>query len=752
MKSITLLFCLTVHSLADLKLNYLIQPSPKAPGECPCPELIWLTKPKSFYRVDTSPDMNNWTPGKVFLAEDIIAKRTLPTDSNNRDYVRVARVDLTPPLIVNRSPQDQNFSISRESSIVIELSDESGINPDSILISVGEHHNVAIGPNLSFKNNIITFTPDAKGLGEFGETITVELVVEDNKGNSHKIPEKWDFELELPTILRPDLFDFGSLGAQKIGQIISEEDLNLIEYLGRNPDRGNPGLWTLSAVDETSIEIHSQTPEILENFINTLQLGQALVNTQTVEVKKQFFREITKFNKPIQLEDKTWKIIIATTDIPFEHCFEQVSFSLDGRSKGFHIDEGKLIVPKQNKRRSILGIDREARFHLIDIESDWSDREFFTAYDNIGLSFDELGFSAQISGSAHIKYQLGGTGNKVRASLTASAQAACEPVFKINYEGNPVNIDKTILPKRTIYQSLVPVGPIAIPVYLSFETRFKAHVDVAFHGEIRGGFSYDKNITYYYEWQQSGGVDKGAIISGDGFQRIPLTLEAKGELKAGVSLVPRLELGIGGTFYSNLNGETLLGASAGVSGAIIAHADLEAEASTQFTQEGNVFSASACLNAGLGYDVDAFYWVEINPPFTSWNLHQEGSLDLIDGEFINPALRWCWDYSDFYEWGGFEQFVPSVRQDLLNTGLIIPPPGPVVSEVGGKNSGVKYQWFKDGSPIPGKNSPTLILDKATEYHAGNYQLLATEKGVSHFSKEIPVTIVESLKPLVDHRK
>ena len=97
MKSITLLFCLTVHSLADLKLNYLIQPSPKAPGECPCPELIWLTKPKSFYRVDTSPDMNNWTPGKVFLAEDIIAKRTLPTDSNNRDYVRVARVDLTPP-------------------------------------------------------------------------------------------------------------------------------------------------------------------------------------------------------------------------------------------------------------------------------------------------------------------------------------------------------------------------------------------------------------------------------------------------------------------------------------------------------------------------------------------------------------------------------------------------------------------------------------------------------------------------------
>ncbi|MDB4403688.1 immunoglobulin domain-containing protein [bacterium] len=82
----------------------------------------------------------------------------------------------------------------------------------------------------------------------------------------------------------------------------------------------------------------------------------------------------------------------------------------------------------------------------------------------------------------------------------------------------------------------------------------------------------------------------------------------------------------------------------------------------------------------------------------------------------------------------------------------IPPPGPVVSEVGGKNSGVKYQWFKDGSPIPGKNSPTLILDKATEYHAGNYQLLATEKGVSHFSKEIPVTIVESLKPLVDHRK
>ena len=77
----------------------------------------------------------------------------------------------------------------------------------------------------------------------------------------------------------------------------------------------------------------------------------------------------------------------------FEHCFEQVSFSLDGRSKGFHIDEGKLIVPKQNKRRSILGIDREARFHLVDIESDWSDREFFTAYDNIGLSFDELGFS-----------------------------------------------------------------------------------------------------------------------------------------------------------------------------------------------------------------------------------------------------------------------------------------------------------------------------------------------------------------------
>ena len=61
---------------------------------------------------------------------------------------------------------------------MIELSDESGINPDSILISVGEHHNVAIGPNLSFKNNIITFTPDAKGLGEFGETITVELVVE----------------------------------------------------------------------------------------------------------------------------------------------------------------------------------------------------------------------------------------------------------------------------------------------------------------------------------------------------------------------------------------------------------------------------------------------------------------------------------------------------------------------------------------------------------------------------------------------
>ncbi|HOC57396.1 MAG TPA: formylglycine-generating enzyme family protein [Verrucomicrobiota bacterium] len=165
--------------------------------------LTWEAIPTKLYNVWTTPALGQpWQPltnGSVLASNNLVRFRT-QADTTARFY-RIAKVDTDPPEIWRLAPTDGAIAIERQAPLRVWLQDETGVDTNSITLTVGTNPPVTLADGrLAYAGGLLTYTPTTNQfLGAEGQFITNRLVVADTLG--HWATNIWSFKLELAPVL-----------------------------------------------------------------------------------------------------------------------------------------------------------------------------------------------------------------------------------------------------------------------------------------------------------------------------------------------------------------------------------------------------------------------------------------------------------------------------------------------------------------------------------------------------------------------
>jgi len=168
-------------------------------------EIMWNAIPSNTYVIKTTSDLKTgqWQTGpSEYSCSNVIGEARLDIDSPTQ-YFQVEKKDKEAPSIELLYPKCGAIAVSTNSLFEIVLDDQTGIDTNSIVLSVGRWTNTFSSGNFTFVSNTITFVPPAS-LGGLGSVVTNTLSVSDTLG--HNLNYSWSFYLELEPIVNPPDF------------------------------------------------------------------------------------------------------------------------------------------------------------------------------------------------------------------------------------------------------------------------------------------------------------------------------------------------------------------------------------------------------------------------------------------------------------------------------------------------------------------------------------------------------------------
>ncbi len=171
-------------------------------------ELRWNADPGRVYEIEWAADPSGpWAvlPGSEGRRTASASLETLPVEvATSARFYRVRRLDTVPPTPVWTVPPDGSPAARRDTAVAVRLADESGILPESIVLTVGGGGPVAWGdPRLTLTGDVLTYRPDpGQFLGGFGEQVEVRVAVADRAGNE-PADLRWSFRLEREAVVAP---------------------------------------------------------------------------------------------------------------------------------------------------------------------------------------------------------------------------------------------------------------------------------------------------------------------------------------------------------------------------------------------------------------------------------------------------------------------------------------------------------------------------------------------------------------------
>jgi len=336
--------------------------------------VVWSTEPgvRHMLQESTSLASESWATVSGYPSEatGLAGQHTFERDPGGRGFFRVAELDEQGPQIVGLNPADGAYGIGRFRRIEIELSDRTGIDPDSIELSIGGAPAMTLDhPGLSLESRMLVYTPEAGSpLGGRGELIGVSMSLADPLGNPATYA--WAFELEKDLVEATDLFLFGSLAARSAGQHIADSatgafTLSHAGFDGPVAMGGDVPEWELAEVGEDYVLI-SYSGDNPPAFA----VGQPIANLIPRTVGEIFHRLVTDVT-----DDPVAKLLtLHTEEADFWRILAGGSFGIGDEIVVFDVDEEGRIL---NGEALSTG---NGTVELPAIAIDWSNRAIMGTY------------------------------------------------------------------------------------------------------------------------------------------------------------------------------------------------------------------------------------------------------------------------------------------------------------------------------------------------------------------------------------
>ena len=705
MKILILYFSAICLCLADFSLAAQTNQPVIFPGDdAQSLKLVWPATPGVRYEVQQSTNLQTWTTAPGFPAAAFGPAQQMPFQpTGNAGFFKVNQLDDQPPAIVSQYPPDGGFAVPQFANLTMQLSDATGIDTNSIQLTVGSLGTFTLtNAQLVFSNNLLTFLNDGSNpLGGWSSNVMVTLVMADTLGNI--TTNTWTFTLESQPLVVNNLFVFGSPKAQSAGQRIgSIATRALVKQSGPIPmASGYP--WALAQV---------ATNYLLLSYTNTapsFTVGQYVCNLTPASPAEIFNRQITSIS-----DDPGNKLLtLFTVEVPLTEIATNGSVSISSDSmilqmgpKGAFANalsvSGTVTFPTIGY--SLDGAEFTLRQDGFDSTIDGVTVSVGDAPDLVHVTAEQLHWWLTPQLQAGIDINWGGL---QRFQAIASGTVDSAAVWDADVLLAGADATQTIfqLPPGAQPQTWIYLGSIGpVPVFASLDFNLKlvaeenAQAVLSFHaGEtqtVNASFGLTYNSPNDVEWVHDFYFPPPVVEPFTG------NVNAVGSVK--LSLEPEVDFLVYGL--------------AGVSAGVTPSASVVFQAGTSQPLTGDL-DADVSLDIGLA-----------GPALEPLNL-PDFSLSLWSDEwhlFPNPA----------------NATATTITFDQQPQSQSLPVGGSAYFSCAVTASGMpSYQWYFNGVPMPGQTSRTLSLPGVNSGYAGSYYVSVSAGGQTTNSFPAALTVL-----------
>jgi len=475
--------------------------------------LDWQAIPGQTYRVMTTTNLvdelwNDAMPGGIVVGS-VIGAYTTPFTGKSA-FFKVQKEDTNPPEIESLLPTADAIAVTSNATVTITLTDETGIDTNSIVLSIAGWDNMDLSsPDLTYANGILTFTPPDE-LGTGGALITNILTVSDTLGHTLS-NSTWTFQLSrpadatenfLPLIAPPQ-----SQGLQTLAAGIAPTRIRT--------------LANVKPLDSTSdcqiISVTSNTVEFTyEGTPPGMPSGGWLVS---FDAAYPFYRQaVSNLVDGAQNKMTVWTVDISLTDLATGGSLSSVNFTAADPSalhvKATSTDLNLLHVEfGDDLSGTVLFEDGGLKLHLP--QASWG----FVG--DVNVAFD-LFFSELRSLDASAKGTL---------TLDLSTEA-------LFYQAINGNGEFPLVPPVTkVFGAMV--GPVPVWVEVIMELKGGYEYSASASGVVNTRVHAEKELTFYVKLrrnQWTHGVDNLPII----LESDPIYWQLEGTANAKVYVQPKL--------------------------------------------------------------------------------------------------------------------------------------------------------------------------------------------------------------------
>lgn len=636
-------------------------------------QVVWETKPGVRYELQESGSLTSWVPVDGYPTSAVQYADAHAFDMHGeykKHFYRVLQYDEQPPAVNNSVPTDGAFAVPRFSSVSCSLSDASGVDTNSIAITVGDLGAFTLSDSqLTYTNGVLVFDNGSDtALSYYGTNIQVSLIATDVNG--YVGTNNWSFDLELEADVTTNLFVFGSPEAQRAGQEIGNIPTRVLaERAVGGPVRMNgTGTWEIQSVETNRIFI-SYTDATAPLFNE----GDYLANLTPASVDEIFYRQITG------LSDDTANnlLTLVTRDARLTEMVAEGTASITDESMILEVSTNGTIV-------SARAVEKAWDFSVPLERIGYSlDGETFTAQ-NLSITAEECNFWLYPSLEVALEIKAW----KVER-FKAIVHADLEGALIINATasaGTAYNDTIYDLPRSLQPKKMVTLGTIGgLPIIAEVGMDIKLDVDMY----------ADVDMDLYYGFRDGLEADFGVVYENDDFDWVKtLTLQEKmEEIEPWVSILG--ELGFGLTLYPSIYISMPTDCAGIESGPAV-----RMGSSIKPEGDGLAWYIEGNADWKLGLRGWAFEFFDPLPSFPPWTLWNEKWRMFPLGD----ALEFIQHPSDIVaKCGESATFSCNVSSDRT----------------------IRYQWYHNGTLLLGQTGRTLALYPLTYSHTGSYWVRVT---------------------------